>query len=433
MTYPLSNPVSAGQPTAAQQYNDLRADALYWGLSPADSLPVGALLGRYQAHVRLEALGSSRVRVPASAEAPAALVVDGCMLVNTQAADLAAGLAPSGAAAVWYVFAVRTPGSTGFSLDVNTSAGETSGRRRIGRLYWDGSQILPASVRTEAVEDALAAGQVLYPLVCEGRLSLVSGTPVTTGDASGAVLYFCPYLGSRAALYTPGVGWGLRSFNEISLPLAGLSGGVNYDVFLREDAGGLALELGAWASSTARAAPLGTQDGVWVAGGAPHKRYLGTLRLYTQGLCVDSDERRFLWNCANRLPRRLRMADTADSWIYTSSTWRGWNNSSGNRVQFVVGLDEVEVRARFQAVVKASARGGAVGIGLDNSSSNQADSVGSYATLESLTAAQYWGYPGAGFHYLQMLEAGLGSSPSVTFFGDAGGGMLSSLEGWLMG
>ena len=89
MTYPLSNPVSAGQPTAAQQYNDLRADALYWGHSPADSLPVGTLLGRYQAHVRLEALGSSRVRVPASAEAPAALVVDGCMLLNTQAADLA--------------------------------------------------------------------------------------------------------------------------------------------------------------------------------------------------------------------------------------------------------------------------------------------------------------------------------------------------------
>ena len=109
------------------------------------------------------------------------------------------------------------------------------------------------------------------------------------------------------------------------------------------------------------------------------------------------------------------------------------SNSSSNRVQFVVGLDEVEVRARFQAVVKASARGGVVGIGLDNQSSNQADSVGSYATVESLTAAQYWGYPGAGFHYLQMLEAGLGSSPSVTFFGDAGGGMLSSLEGWLMG
>ncbi len=44
MTYPLSSDVVAGQPTAADHYNNLRADALRLGQAAADSNNLADLL-----------------------------------------------------------------------------------------------------------------------------------------------------------------------------------------------------------------------------------------------------------------------------------------------------------------------------------------------------------------------------------------------------
>jgi hypothetical protein len=140
MTYPLSSTVSAGQPTAAEHYNNLRKDAINLGQSDSDVVNLGKFLNRYAAGIKLETLATNRVRVPYSATRPPTLMINGCMLQATANVDLPAGLI-SGSAATWYIFAVRSEGSSTFTVTTNTSASEATDMRLIGQAYWNGSSL----------------------------------------------------------------------------------------------------------------------------------------------------------------------------------------------------------------------------------------------------------------------------------------------------
>ena len=338
MTYPLSNEVSSGQPTAYQHYNNLRADALRFGQAAADSANLGALLARFEHGLTLEYLETNRLRVPASPAAPVGLVINGCLLSAAANVDLSAGAAPSGAAALYYVFAVRSPGSATFTLDINTAEAESANTRRIGRFYWDGSAVARASITTEAGLFSAALIGFLAPQTCGGRLSLVSGSPLP-GSATGGTLYFTPFNGSRAALYAPGYGWRVFAFSELSLSLAGRPADKNFDVFLAHTGGALALELVQWSNDSTRAVDLAWLDGALVKNTDAARRYLGTLRTSAAGECADEPARRYLYNHHNRLPCRLFKGD-ATSHTYASTTRRYWNNDSSLWFGLVLGQEQ---------------------------------------------------------------------------------------------
>lgn len=140
MTYPLSNPVTAGQPTAADHYNNLRKDALFLGNDAADSLALGSFFARHAENIQIEKLSATRVRIPYVTSGPAALVVNGYLLKATGNVDLPSGLI-SGSAALWYIFAQRSAGSTAFTLTANTTATEAPDSRIIGEVYFNGTSI----------------------------------------------------------------------------------------------------------------------------------------------------------------------------------------------------------------------------------------------------------------------------------------------------
>src|SRR5262245_40735011 len=114
---------------------------------------------------------------------------------------------------------------------------------------------------------------------CQGRLTLTTGTPVTTSDVTdAATLYWTPFVGNRIALYD-GTKWNGKTFVETSLRLAGITAGKNYDVFVIGNGPQLALQLStAWTSNTVRAESLTTQDGITVRSSDIRYRWLGTLR-----------------------------------------------------------------------------------------------------------------------------------------------------------
>lgn len=423
MTYPTSSPVSAGQPTASSHYNTLRADVLYLGQLERDSASLSALLQRYESGLRLEYLAVNRLRVPASAAAPVSIMVNGCMLLAVDNIDLPGGAVPAGPAAAWYVFAVQSEGSSSFTIDCNTSPGESSSRRRIGSFYWDGGSIQRGSIRTEAGDALRSLLPYTDPLTCQGRLTLASGNPVTSADVTAAgTLYFSPYRGSQAALYTP-LGWRLHSFSGVSLSLSALAGGTNFDIFLYDLDGTLTLQAVSWTADTTRAAALAWQDGVPVQSGAPERRYLGTIRTSAAGQCEDSMLRRFVWNYQNRRVRSLRVDEQADLWTYNVRALRPFNNSTANRVEFVLGLLEDAVQLNFCAFAKAaSASNFGIGIGLDSTAADDplvVKNAGGSTTGDGLTAV-YSGLPGqAGYHYLQLLEIGA-SGVTTTYYGNRG-------------
>ncbi len=336
----------------------------------------------------------------------------------------------SGPAATYYVFAARAPVGATFTLEVNTTPTEASGRRRIGSFYWDGTQIVPGSLTTVLAGHVEQLLQFSPAQPNQGRLTLATGAPVSTTDISGAgTLYFSPYRGNRVGLYAPGYGWRLHPFEELSASLSGRAGGKNVDVFLYNQVGTPALYLQDWSSDLVRAVALGRQDGVPVLAGAPEYRYLGTLRTSAAGLCADSLTQRLVWNYDNRLRRPFWLGDPTAYWTYSLAAYRPWNNATAHRLHFVVGVDEEPLYVHFQCEVYNSM--GVllyVGLGLDSAVASSATVV--TGANAGVAQAVYHAHPGSGYHYLQALEYGYGAGDS--YFYGTNGPTRSGLSGYIL-
>lgn len=108
------------------------------------------------------------------------------------------------------------------------------------------------------------------------RLTLTSGTPVTTSDVTNASTIYCsPFSGNLISLYD-GSNWVTYSSNEFSLALGTLTNATPYDVFCYSNSGVPTLEFLAWTNTTTRATNLVYQDGILCKSGALTRRYLGT-------------------------------------------------------------------------------------------------------------------------------------------------------------
>lgn len=221
----------------------------------------------------------------------------------------------------------------------------------------------------------------------DGRLTLTSGTPVTTGDVTAAsTLYYVPYVGNRIALYTAGA-WEALEFTQRSIALSGLTAGKPYDVFIYNNAGTPTLELLVWTNDTTRATALAYQDGVLCKSGALDRRYLGTI--YTSGTTTTEDTlaKRWVWNYYNRVNRRMEKLASTASWTYTTSVIRQANADVANQLDYVVGVAEDTVYAELNCRVANSSANIAfqIGIGVD--------------VTNALGAAQSWGTTGAATNY----------------------------------
>lgn len=253
--------------------------------------------------------------------------------------------------------------------------------------------------------------------ICNGRLTLTSGTAVTTSDVTGATtIYFTPYGGNQVSTYDSSV-WSGHTFTELSKALGTLTSGANYDVFIYNNSGALALELSsAWTSDTARNDALALQDGVYVKSADHSRRYVGTFRTTSTTATEDSAANRLVWNYYNRMERRGFVKSTS-SHTYASSTVRYWNNSSANRVTFVLGAaeDGISVAMNDHILSGGSSISYQSGAALDSSTALTAgtDAI-HYATLangfrsEGASAASY--QPSIGFHFVAALEAALSNS-----------------------
>lgn len=422
MSYPESSEVSAGQPTASAHYNNLRKDALYLGMAAVDAASLGALLARYEYGLRLELLDTDRIRVPATATEAVYLVVNGYMLTAAANVDLSAGSRPSGAAAQYYVFAVRNGSSTTFTLDINTTSTETTDQRRIGGFYWDGSQIDASSIYTERRDYLLDNLGMKSKQVFGGRLTLVSGDPAPAAAVTGAgTIYYTPHMSNRVSLYGQGMGWKEHIFTELSLSLAGASANTPVDIFLYDDAGTLTLEYVEWTNASTRATALTTQDGVYVKSGAVTHLYLGTVGITSMaGVSEDRQFSRLVWNMYNRVLRPLYVTLGTNSWSYTTGAWRAASGSAVTYLRVVAGRPEEGILIIGSLLMSSgSANNAGVGIGVDsvlvNSAAIRAGHIEAgigpaIATYADIVAE------GLVTHYL--IEYG---AAGVTFYGSNGG------------
>lgn len=284
-----------------------------------------------------------------------------------------------------------------------------------------------------------------------GRLTLSSATPVMTSDVSNSTsIYYTPYLHDRIPIYD-GTKFVLTQFTELTNTTtdntknpAAVANDSNYDLFVWNDAGTIRLGRGvAWTSATARGTGAGTTElervnGVWVnkiaiTNGAAAQRgtYVGTVRSDGSatidclfGGIASGGQPGFIgiWNMYHRTNKSIMVMDSDNSWSYTLTTWREKNNSVGNRVSFIRGLDEDPVQVNNIGMSSNTNVGWLmqVGVGVDSTTAfsgivafNNSANAGGTFTQNSA----YSGYPGFGFHYVQAIEQS-SAAGTTSFYGD---------------
>lgn len=269
-------------------------------------------------------------------------------------------------------------------------------------------------------------GGSVSPSLCNGRLTLTSGTPITTSDVLAATtLYFTPFQGNQIALFN-GSSWSVFSFSERSLSLSGLVANRNHDIFLYDNAGTLTLEAVAWTNNTARATALIVQDGIYVKSGATTRRYLGTIRTTNAGQAEDSLKKRLIYNEYMAVPRELLVKEATGSWTYSTAAWRSANNNTANRVEVVIGSVGRLIDLTVMARAAGSGSGSTQGIGYDSTTSSVID-LHPNLSNDGHISAHLRHSPAVGYHYYQWIENGRGVS--YTVFGFAPDGFQSGMVG----
>jgi hypothetical protein len=286
------------------------------------------------------------------------------------------------------------------------------------------------------------------PAICQFRLTLESGVPVSiTDQAAKTTIYCTPYKGESIGLYN-GSGWDVITSAEVSIALGTLTADKNYDVFAYNNSNVLTLEFSAaWTNNTTRADALALQDGVYCKSGTLTRRYLGTFRTVSTtttqdtigGTTTQVGGKRFLWNYYNRVARPLKVHDTTDSWTYSNTTtWRVANGATGplNCVEFVQGIVEDAFDATLMQIYATSTGAGSVqsGIGLDSTTAPSLYIAAGYiTTLGTQTVRRLDHAAAVGYHYLSWLERATNSG-TTTWYGDIGAnGAQSGLTAMIWG
>ena len=254
--------------------------------------------------------------------------------------------------------------------------------------------------------------------VC-GRLSLTTGTAVTTADVTAATtLYWALYLGNHIALYN-GTSWQLFAIAQLSIAVPATTN-TGYDVFVDYNSGTPALAVTAWSSLTARATALTTQDGVLVLTGTPGKRYVGSFRTTgVSGQTEDSVTKRYVWNYYNRVPRKLQRLETTASWTYTTATVRQANGAAANQVETFVGVAEVEIDVSLNAQgVNDAGNSVSFGIGEGSTTTFTEGAAGhNRGTNLQSVFSRLLKYPAIGYQFWSWNEWSQAAGGTSTFYG----------------
>lgn len=295
----------------------------------------------------------------------------------------------------WVTGTILTPASTGGGL--------TTGTR-----YWINMLTATTCKFFTSYANAIANTSAV-------TLSSSITQQLNPSGVNSNTLYASPFSGNAMGLYT--TGWTQVMAAETSVSLGTLTSGLPYDVFaVYGTSTTFTMELLAWTNGTTRATAIALQDGVPVKSGDSTRRYLGTI--YTDsttttimdqgGIASQVGAKIFVWNNYHRVTYAMRERDfTATPWSYgTTNTWRQANGNTGNKVEYIIGLQREDVVATYTCFV-GSASGTDAGCGVGIDSVTAVPFAGGFYTGTASGSPTATGMctPAPGYHFIAAIEA----------------------------
>lgn len=287
----------------------------------------------------------------------------------------------------------------------------------------------------------------------QGRLTLTSGTPITTTDVTGATqFYYTPgSLGDLIPIWN-GLAFVSVPFTELTQlntdttksPAAVASNSV-YDIFAWLDGGTVRATRGpAWSSDTARGAGAGTThvvllNGIWVnqfaitnGPGANRGTLLGSVRSDGSSQLKDTVAFRWVSNAYNSVPRQMAVVEATSSWTYNTSTFRQANANAANQLDILQTMAGGQLVAFVISTYSNTVSGSFASVGIDINTINTTSIVNNIVNTSQVPVttslvtvnAQYNGYPGGGRNIAIWKE--WSQQATGTFYGTAGGTILQS-------
>ena len=248
------------------------------------------------------------------------------------------------------------------------------------------------------------------PGLCDGRLTLTTGVPVTTADVTGATtVYFTPYKGSRIALYDGSSTWTEITFSEVSIALGTVTANKPYDVFGYNNGGTLVLEILVWTNDTTRATAMTLVNGVRCKTGATTRRLLGTLYTTSTTATADAEATRYLLNEKHPVAKSARkytaLGNTA---MAADSAYRAYQNSAvETQVNWLQSPNNFTMLTSTTCSAD-NAAGRIFSLGVDSSTAASAAATANGSGNASVMASTvvYVGVPAEGRHYACSVEGG---------------------------
>lgn len=276
----------------------------------------------------------------------------------------------------------------------------------------------------------LAATQDVSIGLCELRLTLESGVPVsTTNQSDKTTVYLTPYLGSRVCLWD-GTAYQIVSTAQVSLSVTALSADTLYYLYAYLSGGSVVLE----ASTTSFA----TTNGIQHKSTDQTRRLVGLMRTHSNsGTRVhDHENYRNVCSWQNQVQKPLTFYYSGAWFPSAAATWLHWNNSASAFCSFVsCGRRLLEATAQLVARLTtdrwaeiAMSLGWSSGAPDSENSSAFAQSGGQTGYLDYFPLhAHYRRIPGFGYNTLHMLC--YASNAGVVFSGSGGSGARCGMGG----
>lgn len=291
-----------------------------------------------------------------------------------------------------------------------------------------------------------------------GRLTLTTGTPVMSADASAqGTIFYDTYVSNVVPVNN---NYLTIAANEVSVILDStndLSGSL-YDVFAINVSGVLTLCTGpAWTNSTTRSQAIALSNGVWtnsgsmtncfnnavnkgpISGGAG--TYLGTfdatangqtsMRFHPAaaagGSLASTTCALCLFNAYNRVPLSSTSFDNTSTWTYATATWRAADGNNNNRITYLDGLGQLVASCTY-GVLNTGAVSAETGCDFNSTSATPANPAYSQSSTGGWNYSATDFVPTLGLNFVQAVEYSSGATTTFYGTGASGGFQTQSLK-----